>query len=70
MGAIFSSLKTTITGILVLICTGTSVSGALPDSWNSILQLVCGALVAFGFIVAKDANVSNATNPSEAKIVD
>ena len=70
MGTIFSSMKTTVTGILVLICTGTSVSGVLGDKWNSLLQLICGVLIAFGFIAAKDADVSNAPNPGEANVVD
>lgn len=64
MGAFFSSMKTTVIGLLITICTGTSFSGVLPEKYNSILMLVCGVLTGFGFIAAKDANVSNAPTPT------
>jgi len=65
MGSAFSSIKTTLSGIGVLICSGTSYAGILPEKFNSLLLLICGVLVAFGLIAAKDANKSNALHPTE-----
>lgn len=63
MNAIFASMKTTLLGFLVLICSGTHYTGVLPEKYNSLLLLVCGVATAFGLIAAKDANVSNAQLP-------
>lgn len=65
MGTIFSSIKTTVAGIGVLLCSGASYAEILPAKFNSLLVLVCGVLIAFGLIVAKDANKSNAQIPVE-----
>ena len=63
MGALLASWKTTLVGVLVLICSGTAFAQILPPKYNSLLMLFCGVLTAFGLIAAKDGNVSNAPSP-------
>ena len=60
MGNFLASWKTSLAGILVLACTGTTYSDMLPPKYAGLLQLVCGVLIGFGIIAAKDANVTNA----------
>ena len=64
-----SSWKTSLMGVLVLVCGGTNYAGVLPEKYNSLLMLFCGVCTAFGLIAAKDGNVSNAQNPGEAQTV-
>ena len=64
MSAILSSIRTTVLGVLVLICSGTAYAEVLPAKYQSLLGLLCGVLVAFGLIAAKDANKSNAPTPT------
>lgn len=68
MKAIFASWKTTLCGILVLLCEGSTLA-ILPDKYHTIGQAVCTILLALGIISAKDANVSNAALPVEAQKV-
>lgn len=69
MGALLASWKTSVLGVLVLICGGTSFSGVLPEKYNALLMFGCSALTAFGLINAKDGNVSNSPIPAAAKVV-
>ena len=69
MSAFFASAKTTIAGVLVLLCSGATFTGILPDKYSSLVGLFCGVAVAFGLIAAKDANVTNASNPTTPTVV-
>lgn len=65
MGSMFSSIKTFSMGIGVLLCSGAGYAEILPARFNSLLVLICGVLIAFGLIAAKDADKSNAPHPTE-----
>lgn len=65
----WASWKTGAIGVLVGICSGTNYAGILPEKYNSLLMLCCGVATAFGLIVAKDANVSNAPTPIDPRPV-
>lgn len=65
----FVNWKTSLMGVLVLVCGGTNFAQVLPEQYNSLLMLFCGVCTAFGLIAAKDSNVSNAEKPVEAKPV-
>ena len=54
------SWKTTLLGVLALICSGTDLVGLLPEQYKGTLTGVCMILVSAGVIVAKDFNKTNA----------
>lgn len=66
MGNLLTSWKTTLAGVAVLLCSGTELSGILPEKYNVVLHSICAVAIAFGLIAAKDGNVSNAPKPGEA----
>ena len=68
MKALLMSWKTTLCGILTLICEGSTLT-ILPEKYQAIGHAVCTILLAFGVISAKDANVTNAAIPVEAQKV-
>lgn len=70
MATLFASWKTTVCGLLTLICAGTALTEALPLQYGQYVHPVCTILLALGLIAAKDANVSNAPNPDTAKKVE
>ena len=70
MESIFSSLKTTVIGFVTVICGGAHLAGVIPENWMEVVNGVCGVLIGFGLIAAKDANVSNAANPTVAHKVE
>lgn len=57
------SWKTTLVGILTAICGGLEFGDMIPDEWAKVAHLGCATLIAFGFIAAKDGNVSHAPDP-------
>jgi hypothetical protein len=75
MGAIvslFSNWQTGIAGLGILITTlthlittFTATGGVGQSIWTDVTALIAG----FGLIFAKDANKTNAANPSPAKTV-
>ena len=68
MSSFLTSWKTSLMGILVVVCTGTSYAELLPPKYAGLLQLLCGVLVGFGIIAAKDANVTNTAAPVQAHV--
>jgi hypothetical protein len=66
MKTIFTNIWTTLAGVVVLVCSGTELSGVLPEKYNVLLHSLCALAIAFGLIAAKDGNVSNAQKPGEA----
>lgn len=60
--------KTTLAGVTVLLCGGSSVLELLPPQWQTIASGVCTIAVGLGFIVAKDSDKSNATAPSATPV--
>ena len=68
MKALLVSWKTTLCGILTLICEGSTLT-ILPEKYQAIGHAVCTILLAFGVISAKDANVTNAVIPVEVQKV-
>ena len=68
MKAILMSWKTTLCGILTLICEGSTLT-ILPEKYQAVGHAVCTILLAFGLISAKDGNVSNAPAPAAPTIV-
>lgn len=70
MESIFSSLKTTVIGFVTVICGGAHLAGVIPENWMEVVNGVCGVLIGFGLIAAKDANVSNSVNTTVAHKVE
>lgn len=68
MKAMLMSWKTTLCGILTLICAGSTLT-VLPEKYQAIGHATCTILLAFGVIASKDANVTNAAIPVEAQKV-
>lgn len=68
MWTYLKSAKTTILGVLVVLCGGITFSGTL-EAYNSVLMLVCAMLTGAGLMASKDANVSNAPNPVAPVVV-
>jgi hypothetical protein len=64
----FSNWKTGVPGIIALVCASDQVVRVLPDEIATYLLAVCGFAVAVGLIAAKDADRSNATNPSAVAV--
>ena len=64
MQAFLSSMKTTVLGFVAVVCGGAHLAGMIPDNWMEVVNGACGILIGFGLIAAKDANVSNAVNPT------
>ena len=64
MNAIFSSMKTTAIGFVTVLCGGAHLAGVIPANWIEVVNGACGILIGMGLIAAKDANVSNAVNPT------
>lgn len=64
MKAMLMSWKTTLCGILTLICEGSTLT-ILPEKYQAVGHATCTILLAFGLISAKDSNVSNAPVPAE-----
>ncbi len=62
MKALLVSWKTTMCGVLTLVCEGSTLT-VLPDKYQAMGHAICTTLLAFGVIVAKDGNVSNAAMP-------
>jgi len=62
----FTNWKTAIPGLLAVACGGSSVMGVIPEPYQEKAGAVCGLLLAFGLIAAKDADKSNAPAPTSA----
>lgn len=60
MTSLAGSWKTTMLGVLALLCSGTEMIGLLPENYKGALTGVCMVLVSMGIIVAKDFNKTNA----------
>ncbi len=66
-GKIFSlagSWKTSLLGGLALVCSGSEVLGVLPEKYQATATGACMILMSLGLIAAKDANKTNAPNPT------
>lgn len=70
MGSIFSSIKTTVIGFVTVVCGGAHLAGMIPADYIEVVNGACGVLIGLGLIAAKDANVSNAANPTVAHKVE
>ena len=68
MKLFFANWKTTVPGILVLLCGGTSYLDMLPDQWSKGAMAFCSLMVALGLIAAKDADKTNSPVPTTAPI--
>ena len=60
------SWKTTISGLLIFICGGSELAGLVPPDLHKYLAWVCLTALTFGFISAKDYNLSNSPVPKGA----
>lgn len=65
MKNLLASWKTTLAGVLVMVCTGGAYLEALPEKYGSLIKLACGVAIAFGLIAAKDGDKSNAPNAED-----
>jgi hypothetical protein len=52
-----------------LVCSSAEWIGLVPARFNSYAVAFCGFMIAVGLFAAKSSNVSNAANPTEAKVV-
>ena len=68
MKLFFANWKTTVPGILVLLCGGTQYFDMLPANWANGAMAFCSLMVALGLIAAKDADRSNAPVPTVASV--
>lgn len=66
----FVNWKTAVPGALAGICAADEFFGYMPETWQVKSRAVCVFLIAMGLIAAKDADKSNAVNPSETKSVN
>lgn len=67
MKSFLVSWKTSLMGVLALVCGGTEVAGFLPDKYRGAATGICMVLMSLGLIAAKDANVSNAASPVQPR---
>lgn len=58
--------KTSVPAVLALMCASDEYFQMLPDAWRMKATATCTFLLAIGLIAAKDANVSNAPNATDA----
>jgi len=61
--------KTTVAGMLVLLCGGTTYLDMLPADWARGAMAFCELAIALGLIASKDADKSNAPQPTVAPIL-
>lgn len=62
MNRIFKSPKTTIAGVVIVLLTAALKLGYID---NAQFEQLIGAAAALGFIIAKDADVTNATHTEQ-----
>jgi len=64
----WQSIKTSwwpaVCGLLALICEGSAMAGLLPEDYQGAMRGVCMVLVSLGLIGAKQANKTNAPEPT------
>lgn len=62
--AMFSNWKTAVPGALSIVCGSADLMGLIPPPYQNAAIHVCLFLLAIGVIAAKDADKSNAVNPT------
>lgn len=63
----FTNWKTGVPGLIALVCASDQLLHVLPETVSTYLLASCGFAVAVGLIAAKDADKTNAANPTETK---
>ena len=66
--AFAANWKTSIAGLIALLCASDQLIHFLPDVAAQYLLATCGFAVAIGLIAAKDADKSNAAHPTTAAV--
>lgn len=69
MSAYFTSKKTNVCALLVMLCGSIEAFDVFGPKYGRILLGLCAVVTGIGFFVSKDANVSNAPDPKAAAVV-